>query len=184
MRRTGVAVCALAASGAAITPVATAPMNARRSITESFIRPRVESNHTTPPSGASLSPADGCFQVIWAASLTDCYWPQAVGQGQLPPALVLGIWLGLLTLDMRTVRGSKWAKVPWNRPRRKCGIPRQVWLCSQCKRRTVNPQVPGSSPGRGAKLHAARSDAGRFNQRADCASTGTQFLPLNLIRYS
>ena len=30
------------------------------------------------------------------------------------------------------------------------------------ERRTVNPQVPGSSPGRGAKLHAARSDAGRF----------------------
>jgi len=28
--------------------------------------------------------------------------------------------------------------------------------------RTVNPEVPGSSPGRGAKLHAARSDAGRF----------------------
>jgi 2-dehydro-3-deoxy-L-rhamnonate dehydrogenase (NAD+) len=28
--------------------------------------------------------------------------------------------------------------------------------------RTVKPQVPGSNPGRGANLHAACSDAGRF----------------------
>jgi len=34
-----------------------------------------KSNHTTPPSGASLSPADGCFRAIWAASLTDRNWP-------------------------------------------------------------------------------------------------------------
>src|SRR6266849_216035 len=34
-----------------------------------------KSKHTTPPSGPSLSPADGCFRAIWAASLTDCNWP-------------------------------------------------------------------------------------------------------------
>ena len=31
------------------------------------------------------------------------------------------------------------------------------------ERRTVNPQVPGSSPGRGATSRAARSDAGRLH---------------------
>jgi len=59
--------------------------------------------------------------------------------------------LGLLTCEARTVKGYKLPEVPWNIPSRKCGISRPAWLSGRCKRRTVNPQVPGSSPGRGAK---------------------------------
>ena len=35
--------------------------------------------------------------------------------------------------------------------------------------RTVNPQVPGSSPGRGARFLKARSDAGLHRFRVLCA---------------
>jgi hypothetical protein len=82
-----------------------------------------------------------------------------------PVNLVLAVRfpaLGQLTGEARSVRGYRSPEVPWNIPSRKCGIPRLAWLPRRCKRRTVNPQVPGSSPGRGAKLHAACSDAGRF----------------------
>ena len=83
-----------------------------------------------------------------------------------PPGSNPSLQLGLLTVDARTSGGGKSQEVPQNRPSRICGMPRVAWLRGQPKRRTVNPQVPGSSPGRGANLHAARSDAGRFALRA------------------
>ena len=51
-----------------------------------------------------------------------------------------------------------WQCGPRNRPN--CGADLKLSCCSKYfLRLTVNPQVPGSSPGRGAKIYAARSDA-------------------------
>ena len=51
---------------------------------------------------------------------------------------------------------------PSAQPHRVAAAPLHSLIAQLVERRTVNPQVPGSSPGRGARLHKACSDAGFF----------------------
>jgi hypothetical protein len=80
-------------------------------------------------------------------------------KGNCDLTLAVRFPLGLLTGEARTVTGHKSPEVPRNIPSRKFGDRLCAWRCGEFDFWTVNPQVPGSSPGRGANIHAG---FGRF----------------------